>query len=160
GHPHVEDLLDGARDLVLVRAVVDAERVLALGHQRVALLAHDGLDDHAAWVHHSASSSDSASAFSASGSAAASSAFGSSSASASSASGSSAFGSSSFSAFGSSAFAGFAAGLASASGAAPFSPRLTSAARASSTSRADCETTSERWPTMSSTPAASAGTTL
>src|SRR3954453_15506372 len=55
GHPHVEDLLDGPRDLRLVRAVVDPERVLAVGHERVALLGDDRLDDHLAGVHHFAS---------------------------------------------------------------------------------------------------------
>src|SRR5438105_6501983 len=38
---HVEELLDGLADLGLVRARVHAERVLAVGDQRVALLAHD-----------------------------------------------------------------------------------------------------------------------
>src|SRR5262249_27166741 len=51
-HVHLEDLLNRLRDLQLVRTVVDPERVLALGHQGIALLGDDRLDDHLARVHH------------------------------------------------------------------------------------------------------------
>ena len=47
--------LDRVGDLGLVGAVVDAERVLALRHQRVALLGDDRLDDHLAGIHQASS---------------------------------------------------------------------------------------------------------
>src|SRR3954452_16969768 len=50
-HAHAEDLLHGLADLRLVRTVVDAERVLVRGEERVALLRHDRADDHRARVH-------------------------------------------------------------------------------------------------------------
>src|SRR4051794_32925391 len=50
-HPHLEDLLDGARDLRLVSAIVDPEGVLAVRHQGVALLGDDRLEDDLANVH-------------------------------------------------------------------------------------------------------------
>src|ERR671933_1443933 len=43
---HVEELLDRLADLRLVRLRVHAERVLAVGDQRVALLAHDRREQH------------------------------------------------------------------------------------------------------------------
>src|SRR5256885_445115 len=52
---HAEDLLDGLAHLRLVRLVVDAERVLVGGEERVALLADDRADDHAARIHQEAS---------------------------------------------------------------------------------------------------------
>src|SRR5206468_3478516 len=57
GDAHPKDLLDRARDLGLVRAIVDPERVLAVGHQRVALLGDDRFDYHRARVHQSPGSS-------------------------------------------------------------------------------------------------------
>src|SRR5688572_10479446 len=50
-HPHAEDLLDGLAHLGLVRLVVDAERVLVCGEERIALLADDRADDHLARRH-------------------------------------------------------------------------------------------------------------
>src|SRR5919202_2661443 len=43
---HVEELLDRLADLRLVRLRVHAEGVLAVGDQRVALLAHDRREEH------------------------------------------------------------------------------------------------------------------
>src|SRR5262249_7350689 len=47
----LEDLLDRLGDLQLVCAIVHPEGVLALGHQGIALLGDDRLDDHLARVH-------------------------------------------------------------------------------------------------------------
>src|SRR4029078_4309159 len=49
----VEDLGDRMADLGLVGAVVDAERVLALRHQRIALLGDDRFEDDLARIHQS-----------------------------------------------------------------------------------------------------------
>src|SRR6185295_5087105 len=46
-----EDVLDGLAHLSLVRALVDAERVLVGREERVALLGDDRPDDHLARVH-------------------------------------------------------------------------------------------------------------
>src|SRR5262249_5436475 len=54
----------GACHLGLVGPVVDPERVLALGDQRVALLRDDGADDHGARVHQESLSFSCSSAFS------------------------------------------------------------------------------------------------
>src|SRR5215212_1870524 len=50
-HLDVEELLDGLANLGLVGVRVDAERVLVVGREHVALLADDGTDDHLAGVH-------------------------------------------------------------------------------------------------------------
>src|SRR4051812_36750424 len=52
----VEQLLDRLADLGLVRAGVDAERVLVGGRQHVGLLADDGPDDHLDRIHQATSS--------------------------------------------------------------------------------------------------------
>src|SRR3954471_8375386 len=51
-----EELLDRLADLGLVRAGVDAERVLVGGRQHVGLLADDGPDDHLDRIHQATSS--------------------------------------------------------------------------------------------------------
>src|SRR5215210_7487115 len=50
-HADTEDVLDGLAHLSLVRPLVDAERVLVGGEERVALLGDDRPDDHLARVH-------------------------------------------------------------------------------------------------------------
>src|SRR5262249_23680750 len=51
GHGDLEDLFDRTGHLGLGGPVIDPERVLALGDQRVALLRDDRPDDHRARVH-------------------------------------------------------------------------------------------------------------
>src|SRR6185312_4696736 len=50
-HADAEDVLDRLAHLSLVRALVDAERVLVCRVERVALLGDDRPDDHLARVH-------------------------------------------------------------------------------------------------------------
>ena len=64
GHADAEDLFDRSGDLGLVGAVVDPERVLAFGDQRVALLRDDRADDDVARVHQPSLSFSVSSAFS------------------------------------------------------------------------------------------------
>src|SRR4029453_5775596 len=53
----VEERLDRLAGLRLVRVGMDAEGVLVVGGEHVALLAHDGADDDLAVVHYSSPSS-------------------------------------------------------------------------------------------------------
>src|SRR4029453_13248274 len=60
----VEERLDRLADLGLVRVGMDAEGVLVVGGEHVALLAHDGANDDLAGVHYSVPPSSAAVAFS------------------------------------------------------------------------------------------------